>query len=88
MLKPVLELEAKFNLMVEYQRTIESQSIISNHSPQDQCAYGLYTLEQPIPSFEEYVEGNEFSEGILIAESSDIVQIMGMQDERRVAACN
>lgn len=84
MLKSLLDVESEFELMVKYQRSIESQSVLIEHSLKDQFAYGLYNVVKPYPTYEEYLNGNDFIEGELIAQHSDIVQLEKVQDQRRV----
>ena len=84
MLKSLLDIESEFEMMVEYQRTIESKSVLVEHSLKDEFAYGLYNIVHPYPSYEEFINGNEFIEGDLIEANSDIVQLEKLQDVRRV----
>lgn len=84
MLKSLLDIDSEFELMVKYSRTIESKSVLVEHSLKDQFAYGLYNVLRPYPTYEEFVNGNDFIEGEIILASSNIVQLEHMQDGRRV----
>lgn len=79
-----MDVESEFALMVKYQRTIESKSVLTDHSSNDRALYGLYNVVQPYPTWEEYLVGYDFWEGELIKESSDIVELEKLQDQRRV----
>lgn len=83
MVKQVLDIDSEFELMVTYQRTIESQSLLIEHSLKDQFSHGLYNVVKPYPSYDEYSQGHDFIEGELIEQSSDIVQLINLQDGRR-----
>jgi aspartate carbamoyltransferase catalytic subunit len=83
MIKSQLDVDSEFELMVKYSRTIESKSVLVEHSLKDVFPYGLYNVVQPYPTYEEFQNGNDFIEGDLIRESSDIVLLEQIQDERR-----
>lgn len=81
--KPVLDVQSQFDLMVKFQTAIESKSVIVQNSPKCKFAFSLYEISAPYPTFEEYLEGNDFNEGDPINHSSDIVQLEHSQAVRR-----
>lgn len=86
MSQPALDVESEFELMVRYSTTLQSLSHLIAHAPEDQNTHGLYEIVEPYPTYEEYKEGNDFVEGDLIEQSSDIVRLTNLQNSRRLAA--
>jgi hypothetical protein len=83
MVKQQLDVDSEIDLMIKYHRTIESKSVLIEHSVDDAFRYGLYNVVAPYPTYEEFREGNDFTEGELIRESSDIVQLEAIQSSRK-----
>lgn len=79
-----LQVETKFDIMANYQTAIESKSVIVKNSPTDQYQYSLYMIVEPFPTFEEYINGNEFDEGELLEHSSNVSYLNHQQDVRRI----
>jgi hypothetical protein len=83
MYQPQLSVETEFDLMVTYQRTIESKSVIIENDLRDKERYSLYSVSKPFPTYEEFLNGNEFDEQELIMSSSSIDALQLVQDSRR-----
>lgn len=83
MTKPLLTIENEFDLMVNYQIAIESKSVIITNDLRDKYRYSLYTIVKPFPTYEEYINGNEFDEGTLIKSSSSLDDLTLLQNSRR-----
>jgi hypothetical protein len=83
MYQPQLSVETEFDLMVNYQRTVESKSVIVENDLKDKERYSLYTVSEPFPTYEEFLNGNEFDEQELIMSSSSIDALQLVQDSRR-----
>jgi hypothetical protein len=79
----LLDVPSEFELMVKYQRILESEAVVIEHAPQDAHQYGLYTVLKPYPTYEEYMLGNDFIEDKLIMSWSDLVQLEALQDKLR-----
>jgi hypothetical protein len=76
---PVLNVEVEFDLMANYQTIIENKSVIIENSDKDEFKYSLFKVKKPYPTYEEYLNGNEFEEGKLIKHSSSIDELQSLQ---------
>lgn len=78
-----LNVETEFDLMVNYQIAIESKSVIVENDLRDKHRYSLVAVEEPFPSYEEYLNGDDFEETKIIRSSSSYDELRMIQDERR-----
>jgi hypothetical protein len=82
MLKQLLTMESKFELMVAYQVSIESNSIIIENAENDPYRYTLYEIAEQV-SYEEYINGNEFELGRILKHSNSTDDLHFIQEGRR-----
>lgn len=82
MTRPILELNVELDLMVQYTTIIKSRSVIVQNAPNDPDRYTLYEICEPYPSYEEYMNGNEFDEGLLIRNSPSLNLLKLVQSKR------
>lgn len=83
MIKPVLTVETEFELMADYQMSIESKTVIVMNSLQDKFRYSLYSISEPFPTYDEYMNGNDFDEDELIESSNNPDDLRVIQKARR-----
>lgn len=83
MTRPVLTVETEFEMMADYQLAIESKSVIVENALEDKHRYSLYSILEPVPTYDEYMNGNEFDEGELLAESNTRDELKVLQETRR-----
>lgn len=83
MKKPLLNLDREFELMVKYQITVESKSVVVKNNKHDEFPYSLYEIVEPYPTYEEYLHCNEFDEGQLIMNSLSLPVLDVVQERRR-----
>jgi len=72
MKKPILSIEDEFHLMADYQNAIECKSVIVENALNDKHRYSLVEISEPFPTYEEYINGNDFDEGEIIISSSSM----------------
>lgn len=83
MTRPVIAVETEFELMADYQLSIESKSVIIENSLDDKFRYSLYSITQDVPTYNEYMNGNEFEEDELLATSNSKDELRLQQQKRR-----
>src|SRR6478609_2120527 len=83
MTRPSLAIETEFELMADYQTAIESKSVIVENALEDPFRYSLYAISEPFPTYEEYMNGNDFDEEELLAESNTRDELQIVQNERK-----
>jgi hypothetical protein len=72
----------QIDLMIRYQNILESKSVIVQNDEEDEHPYSLYTVENPFPTYNDYLNGNEFDEGELIAHCQTYEQAIELQKGR------
>lgn len=82
--KPILTIETEFELMADYQTAVETKSIIVENALNDKHRYSLYSIEEPFPTYEEYLNGNDFDEHGLIKSSSSLDELKLLQKTRSI----
>jgi len=80
---PVISIDSEFELMANYQICIESKAFIVENSKKDLHRFSLYHIEEPYPTYEEYMNGNDFNETTLIRSSNSLEEIKVIQDSIR-----
>lgn len=80
---PNLNVETEFDIMANYQTAVESKSIIIENSPKDRFRYSLIQIIEPIPTYKEYLNGNDFDEQDIIMQANNIDQLINQQNIRR-----
>lgn len=83
MTRPVLTVDTEFEIMADYQLAIESKSVIVENALEDPFRYSLYSILEPVPTYDEYMNGNEFEEDELLAESNTKEELLVLQKGRR-----
>lgn len=85
MYKPQTQLtvDTEFELMLNFQLAIESKSVIVENDVRDKHRYSLYSIAEPFPSYEEYINGDDFDEQKLIKSSSSYDELKLLQEKRR-----
>jgi hypothetical protein len=83
MTRPVLTVDTEFELMADYQLAIESKSVIVENALEDTHRYSLYSITDNVPTYDEYMNGNEFDEDELLAESNTREELKVLQEQRR-----
>lgn len=78
-----LTTDHEFDLMVNYQINIESQSTIVRNAPEDEFQYSLYEINKPYPTYAQYLNGNDFDESLLIMNSFSLEMVTDVQELRR-----
>jgi hypothetical protein len=74
-----LNVDEEFELMVNYQVSIETSSIVVRNDHRDKYDYTLYSIVEPYPSYEDYLNGNDFDYGKVLYESNNLDSIMRLQ---------
>lgn len=72
--------ETEFNLLCNYGEIISSHSIVVQNDDRDKFKYSLYKVLEPFPTFDEYVKGEEFDEGDLIANCDSMDEVLAVQN--------
>jgi hypothetical protein len=83
MTRPVISVDTEFDMMADYQLAIESKSVIIENALEDDHRYSLYSILEPVPTYDEYMNGNEFEEDELLAESNTKEELLVLQKGRR-----
>jgi len=83
MTKPVIAIETEFELMADFQLAIESKSVIVENALDDKFRYSLYSITDDLPTYDEYMNGNDFEEDELIATANSKDELVLLQRERR-----
>jgi len=83
MTRPVIAIETEFELMADFQLSIESKSVIVENALNDKFRYSLYSITDQMPSYDDYMNGNEFEEDELIATSNSKDELKLQQQKRR-----
>lgn len=83
MTRPVIAVDTEFEIMADYQLAIESKSVIVENALEDPYRYSLYSIAEPYPTYDEYMNGNDFDEAELIAESNTSDDLKLLQGEKR-----
>jgi hypothetical protein len=83
MTRPVLTVETEFEMMADYQLTIESKSVIVENALEDKFRYSLYSIHEPVPTYDEYMNGNDFDEDQLLSESNTREELNIVQEGRK-----
>lgn len=83
---PVLDVETEFDLMVKYQVAIETKTVIIKNAPGDAYLYSLVAIDEPFPSYIDYLNGDDFDELVIITVSNSIDYLQSMQDKKRLKA--
>jgi hypothetical protein len=78
-----MNIDQEFELMVNYQVSIESNSIVVRNDHKDKYDYTLYSIVKPYPSYEDYLNGNDFEYGKVLYESNNLDSILESQDNMR-----
>ena len=83
MTRPVLTVDTEFEIMADYQLAIESKSVIVENALEDTHRYSLYSIMDNVPSYDDYMNGNEFDEDELLAEANTKEELKILQEGRR-----
>lgn len=83
MTRPMIAVETEFDLMADFQLAIESKSVIVENALNDKFRYSLYSITDQMPTYDDYMNGNEFEEDELIATSNTKEELILLQQERR-----
>lgn len=81
---PILTIDREFDLMVKYQLAIETTSVIIKNAPSDAYTYSLIRIEEPFPSYIDYLNGNDFNELDVITASDSMDYLLSLQDSKRL----
>lgn len=83
MTRPVIAIETEFEMMADFHLTIESKSVIVENALNDKFRYSLYSITDQLPTYDEYMNGNDFEEDELIATANSKDELVLLQRERR-----
>ena len=83
MTRPLLTVDTEFEIMADYQLAIESKSVIVENALEDKHRYSLYSIFEPVPTYDEYMNGNEFDEDELLAVANTKEELKVLQETRR-----
>lgn len=83
MTRPVLMVDTELDMMVDYQLAIESKSVIVENALEDPERYSLYSITDNVPTYDDYMNGNDFDEDQLLASSNNKEELKILQEERR-----
>lgn len=83
MTRPVLTVDTEFDMMADYQLAIETKSVIVENAIEDSKRYSLYSITDNVPTYEDYMNGNDFDEHELLASSNNKEKLKVLQEQRR-----